>query len=165
MARNPSSNTRRRRPYKLTRNKLLKAIRGSGGILSEIARRCGVHTSTVTDALRRKGWEAVEALRLAELESTADLAEAVIIETFERREANPALASQNARWFLSRKARDRGYGDARAIGTERSDTPAGAGTPPELVPIECLSLETRRKILEELEAAGTHNKHNDETAR
>ncbi len=155
----------RRRPYKLTRNKVLKAIRGSGGILSEIARRCGVHTSTVTDALRRKGWEDIESARLAELESTADLAEAVIIETFERRQANPALASQNARWFLSRKARDRGYGDARAIGTERDHAPGGAGTPPEVVPIECLSLETRRKILEELEAVGKHNKHNDEAAR
>lgn len=99
---------------KYTDKEIIKAIRGggkdadgnplkgSGGIISTIARRLGADWHTVKIAINTRP-KIGQAYR-DECEAVKDAAESVLIKNISEGNA------EDAKWYLSRKGRDRGYG-------------------------------------------------------
>ena len=86
-------------------NDVIKAIEGSAGIKTTIAKRLGVHRHTVDRYLE---WyaSALEAYQ-DEVESNGDLAEAVILNAIKEKDVN------TAKWYAANKLKDRGYAERR----------------------------------------------------
>ncbi|WP_156890755.1 hypothetical protein [Meiothermus rufus] len=82
---------------------VLRAIEGSGGIVSAVAKRLGASWSTARALIQR--WPETQAAFEAEREKTLDEAESVIHRAIQEGDA------QAAKWLLSRLGRHRGYGD------------------------------------------------------
>jgi transposase len=80
----------------------VEAIAGSGGIVSEIAKRLNVHASTVYRCVKNNS--VLENAMREEREACKDMAERNI------REALEAKNLQVSMWYLARQASDRGYG-------------------------------------------------------
>lgn len=80
---------------------VIAVIPGSAGIKTTIAKRLGVSRWTVDNYLER--WQSVKAAYDEECESVIDTAESVVIKSFQSGETS------DARWYLSRKGRHRGY--------------------------------------------------------
>lgn len=103
---------------------ILTAIRGSGGVVSTIAQRLDVTRSTVYRYLKKPRYrEAYD----DEVSLVLDLAESVVMGNIRasahRQRASgytEVIDSGDAKWYLSRKGADRGYG-------ERSELDINAG--------------------------------------
>ena len=92
---------------KKTDNAILEAIKGSGGIMSSIARKLGVTWHTADSWIRESG-ELMEALK-DEKETILDMAEATLLKKIKEGD------EQSAKWYLSKIGKLRGYGDSVAI--------------------------------------------------
>lgn len=92
---------------KKTDNAILEAIKGSGGIMSTIARKLGVTWHTADSWIRESG-ELMEALK-DEKETILDMAESTLLTKIKEGD------EQSAKWYLSKIGKLRGYGDSVAI--------------------------------------------------
>ncbi len=88
---------------KANQKAVLEAIEGSGGVVSTIARRLDVSWYTADRYVKK--WTKTREAFEAELEKIKDMAESAIMRSI--KEGN----TQDAKWFLARKAKDRGYAD------------------------------------------------------
>lgn len=86
---------------------ILEAIKGSGGIMSTIARKLGVTWHTA-DSWIRESEELMEALK-DEKETILDMAESTLLNKIKEGD------EQSAKWYLSKIGKLRGYGDSVAI--------------------------------------------------
>lgn len=86
---------------------ILEAIKGSGGIMSTIARKLGVTWHTADSWIRESG-ELMEALK-DEKETILDMAESTLLTKIKEGD------EQSAKWYLSKIGKLRGYGDSVAI--------------------------------------------------
>lgn len=140
----------RKRPVvRISKARFIKALEGTGGRKSDIAKRLGCSVGTVGNKLRAEGWGDVEAMYQEEVEKINDLAEATIVNAMSNKDL--VQATKNARWWLQRKAVDRGFGDVSRKIVEGGDAPIKVLQV--TVPINTLKLplEMRREILEALE--------------
>jgi hypothetical protein len=97
---------RRTKTYKknnITKQKMLKAIDGSGGIISLIANRLGCDWHTAKKYIEL--WEETKQAYSDELEKFKDICETTVLKSVQDGDV------QTAKWVLSHKARDRGYGE------------------------------------------------------
>lgn len=86
---------------RLTKSAKLKAITGSGGLLHEIASRCGVHRATVR--VWRDGDVEIAAAIEAERESVTDVAEQNLVTAIQGGDLNAS------KYWLSTIGRSRGF--------------------------------------------------------
>lgn len=84
-----------------TRNKLIKAIRNSSGVISIIAERVGCCRQTVATALKND--PIAKEYYDAECDTVLDIAEVVVIDSIKNQDVN------TAKWYLERKGAKRGY--------------------------------------------------------
>lgn len=80
---------------------VVTAIEGSGGIISDVARRLGCHPGTVTRYIRT--YTTVRRAFETEKERMKDMAEGVIHEAIRGGDVSVS------KWYLSMLARERGY--------------------------------------------------------
>lgn len=85
----------------------IKAIPGSGGIISTIARRVGCEWHTAKTWIDKS--PRVRQVYDDEIESIIDLAESILIKSIKDGD------SQDAKWFLARKGKTRGYVERQEI--------------------------------------------------
>lgn len=114
---------------KWSAEQVIDAIKGSGGIKTHIAQKLGVNRLTIDRYLGR--WPKVRKAYDDEVESLGDLAESVVITNIrlaevQQRELGTQQDVSDARWYLARKCRDRGYAD-------RSEVTGADGEP--LIPV------------------------------
>jgi hypothetical protein len=129
----------------------MRAIKGSGGIKTLIAKALDCHICTVHILLNKPGWDDVREALQQEIESVADLAEKNIRSALLQR-FGPDHAMQTSKWLLTRpRYARRGMMDANRIAIEGGDSPIQVQTTN--VPIEALNLpvEVRRQILKAIE--------------
>lgn len=86
-----------------TKQQVLNAIRDSGAIISIVASRLDCSWQIARKYIHR--WEATRIAFDEEGEQTKDTCEITIIDSVK----NGDISS--AKWYLSKKAKDRGYGD------------------------------------------------------
>lgn len=82
---------------------VLRAIEGSGGIVSDVAKRLGCDWNTAQRYIQR--WPETQEAFQAERERILDLAETTLYRAIQEGDI------QAAKWVLSRLGRHRGYGD------------------------------------------------------
>lgn len=87
-----------------TKDQVLKAIEGSGGIVSAVASRLGCAWKTADNLVKR--WAEVREAFMAEREKVLDIAETTLIKSIQNGD------TQDAKWMLSKRGKARGYGDA-----------------------------------------------------
>lgn len=92
-----------RRKPRYNKRTVLRAIEGSGGIVSAVAKRLGCDWATARAYIQR--WAETQAAFEAERERILDLAETTLYRAIQEGDA------QAAKWVLSRLGRHRGYGD------------------------------------------------------
>ena len=102
------------RLQKLPKEKVLEAIRGSGGIVLSVQKRLGSNDWYGTKRLIEKWAETKEAFQ-AEAEGILDRAEGVVIKRITEGDTS------TAKWYLAKKGKERGYADdlASIIGQEQ----------------------------------------------
>jgi transposase len=144
----------RKRPIRITKKKFLKALAGTGGIKQRIAERLGTSQVTVRNILRRPDWLDVRIAFEEETERLVDAAESRIVREIEHGD-DAAVATANARWFLSRKGKHRGYGDETKTIVEGGDKPINVDVRQlSIVTIEdlrAMPIDARRALLARLE--------------
>ena len=91
------------RPYKYTKEYVIAAIAGSGGIVSTIAKKMGCDWTTADKYIKR--WDETRQAYAEEEETVLDMTEGTILKSI--KEGN----TQDAKWYLSKKGKKRGYGD------------------------------------------------------
>jgi len=87
-----------------TAQQFIEAIPGTGGIVSAIARKIGCEWNTVKAYLDK--YPTVRAAYLAECEAMLDLAESTVLKNIKDGDTS------DAKWYLTKKGKGRGYGDA-----------------------------------------------------
>lgn len=87
---------------RISRNRIRKAIPGSGGIISIVAQRAGYSWAAVRDAIRAD--EELSRMMQDEAETVNDLAELTIVEKIKGGDEN------SAKWWLARTRRSK-FGD------------------------------------------------------
>ena len=87
----------------MSKARILKAIKGSGGIMSAIAKRLGCEWHTANKYCNKYP-ETKQAL-LDEDEGLLDLAESTVVKAIQEGDTS------SARWILATKGKKRGYGD------------------------------------------------------
>lgn len=97
-----------------TQQQILQAIKGSGAIITTIASRLECAWSTAQAYVLK--WEATRQAMTDETELVKDLAESTLITSIKQGDTT------SAKWYLSKKAKDRGYGDELA--TQQTDSTA-----------------------------------------
>jgi len=139
---------------RINKPRFLKALAGSGGLKKTICERLGCSYDAVNNILKRPGWEDIQLAYWEEVEKVADLAEGTIQAAIENR-ADMTLATQNARWYLERKCRGRGFGKETVLTLEGGEKPLLVSQA--AVPVETLDLplEVKKAILEALERKGS----------
>lgn len=95
-----------------TQEQILKAIKGSGAIMSTIAQRLGCHWDTAYKYCNKT--KATQQALKNEREFIKDLSESTLIESIKNGDI------QSAKWYLSKKAKDRDYGDEMQVETKGS---------------------------------------------
>jgi type IV secretory pathway TraG/TraD family ATPase VirD4 len=96
------------RAEEYTLEQFISAIRGSAGIKATIQRRLGCQSrNTVDNYLKR--YATAQAAYDDELASIGDAAESVVIADIRNKNV------ETAKWYLTKKHRDRGYGDKSHI--------------------------------------------------
>ena len=113
---------------KFTTQQVIDSIPGTGGVISAIARRLNCKWHTVRKYIEE--YPTVKAAYDDECESTLDLAESVVRQNMilaqmhQRPEKDPVTGndvypgpvdSSDAKWFLSKKGKHRGYADSLAV--------------------------------------------------
>lgn len=91
------------RPAKIPKEQVLKAIKGTFGIMSKIAATLQVDWHTA-DKLTQKWQETRQALN-DEIEQSLDLTEGYLMKSIS--DGN----TQDGKWYLTKKGKHRGYGD------------------------------------------------------
>lgn len=92
-----------KRQLKYSKETVLKAINGSGGIVSTVAKRLNCDWGTARNYINR--WKATQDAFAAEREMILDIAETTIIDAIKGGDVG------TAKWVLSRLGIDRGYGN------------------------------------------------------
>ncbi len=88
---------------KLTKSNIKKAIKGSGGIISTIAKRLEVAWATAQTHINK--YPETKSAYNDEVESILDLAESTIYKSIKEGD------TQDAKWLLSKRGKKRGYSD------------------------------------------------------
>jgi len=139
----PVISLRKKRSYThLTPKKMLSAIHGSRGLMSEIARRIGCSYSAVTSILHAKTgigptWNRVRRAYMEECERIGDRAEAAIYDAIEQR-LDIATSARTAIAYAKMKLRKRGFVDETHTVLDGGTNPIQVATT--LVPIDELNL-------------------------
>ena len=97
-----------------TQEQVLQAIKGSGAIITTIASRLDCAWSTAQAYVLK--WETTRRAMGDETELVKDLAESTLITSIKQGDTT------SAKWYLSKKAKDRGYGDELITQQTGSDT-------------------------------------------
>lgn len=144
----------------ITPQKMIKAIKGSGGLKTVIAQRMGCHWSGVYWSLKfREGpeWDKAREAFKEEEEAVGDIAEGTIQECIQQR-LDLSVAGQNARWLLGTKYSNRGFREKSTVRVEGGDNPLKIDVEHH-VRIEDLDLdfETRKTILEAIRKSKEKN--------
>ena len=135
---------------RITKRMMRKAIRGSLGNKTEIARRLHVRHANVCSILKRERWDNIRAVYQAELEFVADAAENTVYGLMMQRK-DTATAGRLATWVLTRaRHKDRNLMDVSKMILEGGDKPVRI----DQMPIETLDLplDVRKAILLAVEA-------------
>ena len=142
--------TRRKPTARIRKRRFLNALEDSAGIKQKIAERLGCARGTVDNLLNRKGWEDVRAAYEDEVDKVGDLAEETVRFAMKNR-VDLHVASQNARWYLERMCKDRGFGKEEKLTLQGGDKPIEITQ--QAIPIEALDLPLvlRKQILQHLE--------------
>ena len=96
-----------RASHKFTKEIVLEAVRGSGSIYSTIAKRLRCDWRTARAWVSR--WEETRNAYESETETVLDLCESKLIESIQNGN------TQDARWLLSTKGKDRGYSQRQEL--------------------------------------------------
>lgn len=141
----------RGRPLASSKYRFIRAMRGTRGIKTLIAQNLGVTYSIVSTLLDRLDWQDVRQAWLEEKEKSADKAEDAILKSIEDYGKDPALATNNARWLLS-KLRPKEFGDKTTTVLEGGDNPIKVMQG--MVDLNQLALppEIKRQVLNALDA-------------
>lgn len=139
------------RPLSSSKYRFIRALRHTRGIKTLIAANLGVTYSVVHDLLERPDWQDVRQAWLDEKEKSADKAEDAILKSIEDYDEDPALATNNARWLLS-KLRPREFGDKSTTVLEGGENPIKVMHG--MVDLNDLALppEIKRQVLNALDA-------------
>jgi len=113
-----------------SRERLLEAIKGSGGITLTVAQRLGCDWVTAKRYIEK--WESTKEAFRSENEQILDVAESVLsrnIRLAYRQQEDTGLPvdSGDAKWLLARKGKRRGYADKQEI--EYGGTGEGGAIP------------------------------------
>ena len=92
---------------KYTAQEFIDAIAGTGGIVSAIARKVGCDWNTAKKYIDQ--YPTVRAAYDAECEAMLDLAESTVLKNIKDGD------TQDAKWYLTKKGKRRGYGDTVAL--------------------------------------------------
>lgn len=107
---------------KITKARLMRAIPGTGGLFSRIAKRLGSTPHTIKKKIHQEGWEDVREIWEAERDAIGDIAERTVQEMIQQR-LDFGVASTNARWMLDRRFKERGYGEKTKLEIEGGENP------------------------------------------
>ncbi len=91
----------------MKQDRVIEAIKGSGAIMSTIARRLEVSWHTAYKWTHK--WDATKQALQDEEERTIDLAESTLLKSIESGDI------QAAKWYLSTKGKKRGYSERTEI--------------------------------------------------
>jgi hypothetical protein len=96
----------------------IEAIKGSGGIVSTVAKRVGCDWSTARRFINT--YPTVKAVYDDECERTGDMVESVIITNIklaaERQQALKEMVdTSDAKWYAARKLKNRGYSERQEV--------------------------------------------------
>lgn len=94
-------------PKKYTQENILEAIKGSGAIVSTVARRLGCEWITAKRYIEK--WETTQRAFLDEEETILDMAEGKLYEAIQNNDI------QAAKWILSTKGKRRGFSEKQEI--------------------------------------------------
>lgn len=133
----------------ITKENLLKAIKGTAGIKMRIARRLGVGWCAVQNALHRPGWEDTLQAWQEEREKGVDIAENAIMTAMKQKD-DLFLATINARWFLEKRSQAT-YGKKSEVTVQGGDSPLKMQTNVVNVDTLNLPLEVRKQLLQAMD--------------
>lgn len=133
---------------RITKTQFVEALEGTGGVKKTLAERLDIGVRTVDKLLAREDWDDVLELYMTECRSVTDIAESVIIKAMKQFKKNPELATQTAKWYVSKRMQDI-YGDKTII--EGGQNPIKTLNAHVQLPLEKLSIETQRAILEAMD--------------
>ena len=94
-------------PKKYTQQNVLEAIKGSGSIVSTVARRLGCEWITAKRYIEK--WEVTQRAMLDEEETILDMAESKLYEAIQKDDI------QAAKWILATKGKRRGFSERHEI--------------------------------------------------
>jgi hypothetical protein len=102
-----------------TAQEVIDAIAGTGGIVSAIARKLGCTWNTAHRYI--EGYPTIKAAYDAEVDSTLDIAESVLLDNIRlarrfQTDNKTVVDSSDSKWYLTKKGKKRGYGDAIEVG-------------------------------------------------
>lgn len=135
---------------RISKRKFLAALPGTGGVKKLIAERLDCNPNTVALALKRPSWADVLEAYNEECERVKDLAEETIIHAMTQKTDLPE-ASKNARWYLTRKAKERGYADESKVTVQGGDRPLRVQSAIVSLEMLVLPLAVRKQILKAIE--------------
>ena len=133
---------------KITKVRFMKALEGSGGVKTIIARRMGVTWNAIQRRLKRKDWASARKALYMEENRILDIAEQTLEEAMTQKK-DPKLAVNTAKWVLSRRRRD-----IYAEKPPEENTPGTIRIQAEQINLAQLNLplDVRRKLLEAMRA-------------
>ena len=102
-----------------TAQEVIDAIQGTGGIVTAIARKLGCTWNTAHRYI--ENMPTVKAAYDAEVESTLDFAESLLMDNIRiarrfQTDNKTVVDTSDAKWYLTKKGKRRGYGDAVEVG-------------------------------------------------
>ena len=100
--------------YRVKKATVIEAIRGTGGIVSQIAKRLSVDWSTARKYIN--AWDETKKAFEDERETILDMAESTIFKSV--KEGN----SQDAKWVLSTLGKNRGFSERQEITGANGET-------------------------------------------
>lgn len=106
----------------ITEKAMLRAIKGSGGVVKLIAERLGCTWHAVYRIIKSEKWPNINLALEEEKEFVGDLAEETIRSVMEQR-IDLASAARTARWYLERRHRDRGFTETKEVQVSGGDRP------------------------------------------
>lgn len=117
-----------------TAAQFIEAIPGTGGVITALARRVGCNWQTAKKYVEL--YPTVKAAYNAECESVIDLAESVVVQNIKlaynaQAKLKQQVDSADAKWYLSRKGKARGY-------NERQEVTGADGGPVNIATIEVI---------------------------
>lgn len=112
-----------------TAQQFIDAIPGTGGIVSAIARRVGCTWNTAQKYIAT--YPTVKAAYDAEVESTLDVAESVLLDNIRmarkmQTEDKTLVDTSDVRWYLAKKGKARGYVERQEVQAEISSKDSDA---------------------------------------